>query len=48
MISWGRGCVNGLYGHIRIGTDGIVRAGYQWDSGCANGSYGLMVRTVVI
>ena len=48
MISRGRGCVHGLYGHIRIGADGIVRAGYRWDSGCTNGSYGLMVRTIVI
>ena len=48
MISRGRGCAHGSYGHIRIGADGIVRAGYRWDSGCANGSYGLMVGTVVI
>ena len=48
MISRGRGCTHGSYGHIRIGADGIVRAGYRWDSGCVNGSYGLMVGTVVI
>ena len=48
MISRGRGCTHGSYGHIRIGADGIVRASYRWDSGCANGSYGLMVGTVVI
>ena len=48
MILRGRGCAHGSYGHIRIGADGIVRAGCQWDSGCANGSYGLVVWSVVI
>ena len=48
MISRGRGCAHGSYGYIRIGADGIVRAGYRWDSGCANGSYGLMVGSIAI
>ena len=48
MISWGRGCANGSYGHIRISADGIMRTSYQWDSGCANGLHGLMVGTIVI